>query len=542
MRGRPSLYVLLASSLTFLASLFLPWRETRVSDLGGGTLGLLNLFAVSGREIDGWIPGAGDVAVLLVVALVFATIAALRRPRLAARLPLGGLGVALAYFAAAVALGIHAQTAILSHALAGRRYTFDTSWSYGFYLGLASAAVAGLCGLSWSGRELLRRRGAADAVAVALGIVVLVSFLLPWIGFSRPNSSFSYPGIESPAAMIAALGLILGAGRLLGDASRRWRLPFALATAILAGAAASSLPPFGTHRYGTWIGVGCALLLVGVETLRAWPVRLPALPRGLAAVRTGAAALLIVSLFLPWEVLDAHTVNEQANDGWYLVVGTAAGSLCLLLLATPALRVLESYVLDVVVAVVVLVSALATAFRQESFAFGIGYGAFVGIAAAGILLVTTLVRLRAGRLDPARARASAVPLAMSVLCAVAIVLPLWFVLPRDWTSEASPLDYGSWLAVAGLLLALYLVRLWALRINAPVSTGLRLTLVPLAIFTLASLELIRFRGEVVWGAVILVGLCLLLALLGWIEEHGGLEGLRVPEEIWRVDRLPEPES
>jgi len=33
-----------------------------------------------------------------------------------------------------------------------------------------------------------------------------------------------------------------------------------------------------------------------------------------------------------------------------------------------------------------------------------------------------------------------------------------------------------------------------------------------------------------------------LALLGWKEQDGGLEGFRVPEEIWRVDRLPEPES
>jgi hypothetical protein len=67
--------------------------------------------------------------------------------------------------------------------------------------------------------------------------------------------------------------------------------------------------------------------------------------------------------------------------------------------------------------------------------------------------------------------------------------------------------------------------------------------VPLALLALAALDLIRFRGgDVVWGAVILVGLCLVLALCGWIEEHNGLDGVRVPEEIWRVDRLPEPES
>jgi len=42
--------------------------------------------------------------------------------------------------------------------------------------------------------------------------------------------------------------------------------------------------------------------------------------------------------------------------------------------------------------------------------------------------------------------------------------------------------------------------------------------------------------------VILVGLCLLLALFGWIEETSGLERVRVPEEAWRLDRLPGVES
>jgi len=96
--------------------------------------------------------------------------------------------------------------------------------------------------------------------------------------------------------------------------------------------------------------------------------------------------------------------------------------------------------------------------------------------------------------------------------------------------------------VPGLLLALYLVRLWALRVRGPARTGYRLTIVPLILITLASLEPIRFRdGRVIWGAVILVGLCLLLAAFGWIEEDSGLETFRVPE-VLRIDRLPEAES
>jgi hypothetical protein len=261
------------------------------------------------------------------------------------------------------------------------------------------------------------------------------------------------------------------------------------------------------------------------------------------AVRSGAAVLLVVSLFLPWQELHTAAVRGQWTNGWYLVEGAVAGTLCLLLVATPAVPALRQYVLDGIIAAVILVSALGTAFRQESFVFRIGYGAFVGFAAAGVLLVTALLPLRTGHVDRARARARAAPLATAALCVVAIVLPLWFVLPRAWTFQAAPLYYGSWLAVGGLLLALYLVRLWVLRIRAATDTG-RLILAPLTILTLASLELVRFRdGAVIWGAVILVGLCLLLALFGWIEQdRGGLEGLRVPDEIWRVDRLPEPES
>jgi hypothetical protein len=88
-----------------------------------------------------------------------------------------------------------------------------------------------------------------------------------------------------------------------------------------------------------------------------------------------------------------------------------------------------------------------------------------------------------------------------------------------------------------------LVRIWVLRVQGPARTGSRLTLVPLVLLTLPALELIRFRdGDVNWGAVILVGLCLVLAMFGWIEENRGLESFRVPEEIWRMDRLPEAES
>jgi hypothetical protein len=466
------------------------------------------------------------------VAIALATIAALRRPQLAARLPFGGLGVGLAYFAAAVALEVRIQARLVG-GFTGHPQASPASWAYGFYIGLASAAVAGICGLALGWSDHRTRHGSADTIAGFIGIALLASLLLPWLGYLGP--SFSYPGIVSPAAAIATLGLILGARWVHREAGRRWRLPLAIATAILIGGAASGITVNGDRRYGTWIGIGCALLLVVLEAARASPLLLPALPRGLAAWRVGAAALLIVALFLPWQKVESFTTT-----GWYLSAGAAAGALCLLLLARPTLPVIADYDLEVVVAITLFVSMLGAAFRRDPV-FHVGYGAFVGVAAAGILLVSALVHFRPGRIERRRALARAVPLIASVLCVAAVVVPYWFVVPRDWDYQAAPLL--SWMAVPGLLLGLYLARLWVLRIRGTAVTGYRLTLVPGALLTLASLELIRLRNdEVIWGAVILVGLCILLVAFGWIEEHRGLDSLRVPEEIWRVDRLPEAES
>jgi hypothetical protein len=468
--------------------------------------------------------------VLLVVAIVLATVAALRRPQLAAGLPIGSLGVALGYFALAVALEVRTASEFLGGFIGPRAP--HASWTYGFYLGLASAAIAVLSVPALRSSAPLRPRVAGDAVAATLGIALLISFLLPWLG----QRDISTAGIETPAAAIAALALILTAPRMFREEGRQRRVPLALATAILTGAAASATPFSSVHRYGTWMGVGCAVSLVVLEAARARPLQLPAPPSGPAAFELGAAALLIVALFLPWQELSVPG-HMLGTTGWYTVTGAAAGGLCLLLLATPALPALENYVLDGAVAVALFVSTLGTVFRPYP-EIHFGYGAFVGFAAAGILLLAALVRFRPGRVERRRALARAVPLGVAVLCVAAIVVPPWFVLPRSWTFQATPLYYG-WVPVAGTLLALYLVRLWAISVRRPAWTGDGLTLVPLMLLTLAALELIRFRnGEVIWGAVILVGLCLVLALFGWIEENS----IRVPDEVWRIDRLPEPES
>jgi len=118
------------------------------------------------------------------------------------------------------------------------------------------------------------------------------------------------------------------------------------------------------------------------------------------------------------------------------------------------------------------------------------------------------------------------------------VVPWWDVLPRRLQSQSlahfAPI---SWLTVAGALLAIHLLGSWARRIARPSQSADRLVLLPLALLAIAALDLIRLRDAgITWGGGIVVGLCLLLSLLGRIEQRDGLENFRVPE-VLRVDRL-----
>jgi hypothetical protein len=537
---RLPLFVLLASALIFLASLFLPWRQWH---------GLVRLpFVFYNGGFDGWIGVVGDVAVLLAVATVFACLAALVRPKLAASLPLGGLGVGLGYFAAAVAVQIHAYSVFTEVGIRNnpRRSADPAShlhsvWVYGFYLGVAGGAVAGLCGLFLRRRQLLVRRPPADVVAGAIGIGLLVSFLLPWV---REDNAFgvTFPGVGDSATAIGALVLLLGAGWLLGSARMGLRLALAVAVAILVGASASATPVFVSRAYGAWIAIGLAVALVAIEAARARSVRPAALPRGWTALRAAAAVVLLIALFLPWEHLSGAPKGFAASaNGWSVFPGGVAGALALLLLLAAVLvPELEAHALTIVLAIAFLVSVIGTylAVGADSRVFGLAWGSYVGFAATAALLLSVLRPLRPLRVDPNRALVRAVPLAASIACLGAVVLPLWDVLPRDWVQAEA---VSGELSVAALLLVLHLIRAWVLSATQR-PMGHTLTLVPLALIALPALQLILLRSEAVrWGGVILISLSVVLALLGWIEERDGLESAGFPE-LLRVDRLPETES
>lgn len=529
-----------AGALTFLVSLYLPWQQVQeqggvLSD--GGAVGLLNLlFANASR--DGWAADSGYMAALFAVALAIVGVGALARPRLATRLPVAALGIGLAYFAAGLVLQLRADSPRFGPPGIG---TFHYPWAYGAYVGAASAGVAALGGLVLLGPELLRPRATLDVVGGVLCAGVFVSFLLPWTRLTYGVDSRGAPGLSSTAATIAAL--VLGASYAAGAVHRRLRLPLAIVTTILAVAAASAIPLGMTRVYGTWVGVALALSLAAFEAFRALPWQLPARPRGWAALRTGAAALLVAALFLPWLEIAFGLGEAQVTHGWEEFAGAVAGGLGLLLLAAPAVPLLEDLALELVAAIAFLVSWIGAIEASVGFppAFRVSYGMFLGFVATALLVASVLAPLRPARVERRRALACAAPIAASVACLGVVVVGAWEVLP--WPTRYEAVAVLSWFSVAALLLSLYLIRTWIRRLQGRSAGGDELIVVPLVLLVLPALQLIRARHllEVTLGGWILVGLCLALAAFGWIDRSEASRRLRLPEAL-RIDRLPEPEA
>lgn len=515
MRGRLPLVVLLGSALVFLVSLYLPWRS--------GSRGVL-------QGIDGWSADASYVAALVALAVVWAAVAGLLRPGLAARLPLGGLGVALAYFAYAAAAQIHSSVQVRESGAVAYG-----SWAYGAYLGIGAATLAGLAALALRREELLRRRPAPDVAAVLLGLGLVVSFLLTWETFA--GFDLSRIGVDSPPAPIAAAWLIVGAGRWLAGAPRLRLVVAVIAAVLTGGAATGSQLPAG---YAQWVGIGCAVALVVLEAARARPpLGLVRAPGRWSALRAAGALLLLVALFLPWmEYGPPHHVFT--THGWDTSFGAVAGALALGLLAMPVLTWLAAYAFEMVLGVALLVTTLGVISSTDYPAFRMGYGAYLGFAAGALLVVGTFAPLRWSPVDRRRALVHAVPILASLACVAAVVLPVWQgVLPQAWALQAEPVI--GWFWAVALLLTVHLLCRWVAQVRHP-SASIGLVLTPLYVVPLPTLRLANERsGAVTWGSVILIGLCLLLAVLGWFESTGGLEKVGIPE-VLRVDRLPGAET
>ena len=158
----------------------------------------------------------------------------------------------------------------------------------------------------------------------------------------------------------------------------------------------------------------------------------------------------------------------------------------------------------------------------------LGYGAALGFAGAALLLLSAARRLHP--VAPKRLLTRGAPI---LACGAFLAIPVAALTGR--LSVVQSLEFPwrlFWLGGAAIIVALRLLERWL----SNVPEDRELVLLPLGLLALTALELIYDRGEIGWQGWAAVALCLLLIAFGWIERNGGLEKLRVPEEIWRVDR------
>jgi hypothetical protein len=527
--------VLLASALTFLASLFLPWRELQAPTSGTGVLGVLNLFA-SGGNVEGWGTTVGVAASLAALALAAVAVAALIRPTAASRARFTPIALAMLYLAIGSVLVMRAEEKVYGPRL-------HSHYAYGMFLGLAVAAIA-LVGAAALEASAIRRLRPTESLTALLGVGLLASALLPWASPFGPDRTITFPGVTLGPVVLSAAGVCV----IVGTALRASTTPYAaFAVAVLTGASLNAIWP-NTIRYGAWIALGFALAL-GVVTAAARRDEQLARPTFAIGLGALAATVLVVSLFLPWQQFCnpdgrpyGHGIGSCiGTTGWANgEFGSFTGVLALLLIfgALAATRLAfppTEIVLAIATLVAVMGASLGKSIGYPSWSFG--YGAYIGFAATGILLFIAFSRVPPPRIESRHALARLGPLAAAFAAFVTVALPLWAVLPDRWSSQAAVLK--DWYAVVGLLLTIHLLRRWLESARRTPFPSDQLVALPLALLALTALELIQRRSEgMTWGGGILVGLCLLLALLGWMEPRGRLESIRVPEELWRIDRLP----
>jgi hypothetical protein len=464
---RPWSALVLVGALLLLASLYLPWE--RASSSGRAPTGFLNL--LSG---DGWASGVGPAAALSALLLTAMAAVAVARPNLSRRLPLGRCALFAGYFAVAVGAGARSAAQRNSAALDGAHFDYG----YGAYAGIAGGIIALIAAGAMRRRELERYHSASRIAILALVVGLLVAFLLPWVRFVAPTP-YAWLGITTPAATVAAvLALCLPVAWSQAHAHTE-RLVFATATALFTDAALRSLPFSGSRAYRAWVGLGVAGAILAFGLVAGVRAPRPELPPWHAIATSGAAALLVTGLFLPWQV-ECYPKGADfapnagicfSTNGWTTPLGPAAA-----------------------------------------------------VLAIGLVIVS---------LRPQRAAASGIALAAGIGLLIAT---LGFQL-ADTDFDGGRIGPLSWLPVAGALLAVWLTCEWAGRIAGTPEIDERLILIPLAMLGLAAVDLIQLRaGGITWGGGAVVVLCLLLAQLGRVEQREGLESLRVPE-ILRIDRL-----
>lgn len=528
MRARLPLVVMLGSSVAFLASLYFTWVSAGnpgkpvITHLGAGSI--LNLFS-NAFAVDGW--GVyGQAAALGAVALGLLAVVALVRPELEAALPIGGCAIALAALALVSVADLRTQ-ALYRAAYHGLTVHLDT----GAYVG-GAAALAALLSAAWVSHDDIAEPGKA-AGAVLLTIGVIAAYVLPTFSVDtqplKGAGGYQFIGTGDSATaimlLIASFGLTFWFGAQTPPL-RRIAAAAAVLVLVVGGYAA-----YGTHvhwPYEAWIAVGCAagLLVLAVATSRgpdaAW------IERRDAIALTGAA-LFLASLFLHWTSFCTapHGGTCYVGTGWS--GGLTGGLVAILVVVHLGFRRLLPE-LAIATAIFAVGLALDVTIHES-----LGYGAYLGFVGVAFMLIAVCLLPRP-------------PLRLGV-GVVGVVASLGFIaIPVATLSGRLPSSiqfFGPWtlylLQAAAIVLTLRLVGRWLTRPGA----DRELLLLPVALLTLTVLDLAEKESVlrmISWEGWLSLALAAFLVVLGWMAQRGGLEKFRVPDEIWRVDRISTGEN
>lgn len=503
MRGRLPLVVMLGGSLAFLASLYLNWTSAAVVPQRSGALSLLNLY--SAFSWNGWASVFGQAAAIAAVALALCALVSLRRPELEVALPVGGCSIAL--------LTLTLVNAAALQAFSEKSQGLPVHVGAGAYMGGAAALVAFLSAAWVSHDEISERGNAAAATLLTIGLVAAYVLLVRNLRFW----SYGTPVM----LLIASFGVTFWFGT-------RRPLKRLAAAAVVLVLVVGGFSVLGTHThwpYESWLAIGFAVALFGLA-VASHRERPPVMLGRADAVALTGAIVLLASLFFNWQGSCGFRQNQTCfvSNGWGIgLTGGLAGILVVLLLGFRYL----SPELAVTIAIYVLGAGLAVTAHGS-----LGFGAFVGFAGAALLLLAVGLQPR----KPVRAGARLVPVATGVAFLAIPVATLTGRLPAEIEI------HGVWqlplLEAAAIVVGLRLVGRW---LSGPAG-DLELLLLPVALLALTGFDL----GETLhlvpigWEGLLALGLCLLLVVLGWLGQRGSLDNFRIPDEIWRVDRLPAP--
>lgn len=508
MKARLPLFVILGGSLAFLASLFLNWTSTPVSSRHLGPLSIINLY--NAFEWNGWASPFGQAAAIAAIALALSALVSISRPALEAALPIGGCAVAL--------LTLTLVNAAALQVFSGTSGGLPVHVGAGAYLGGAAALVAFLVS-AWVSHDDVPERGAA--VAAALLTIGLVSAFALFVGNTRAYATTG----SAMMLLIASVGLTFWFGT-------RQPLKRLSAAAVVLVLVVGSFSVFGTRThwpYESWLALGCA---VGLLVLAAATNREHTLA-GLGRTGTIAligAALLLASLFFHWQTWCASSGLKGSTclvaNGWGGgLIGGLAGIFVVLLLGFRYL----SPELAVTIAIYVIGEGLAYTARGS-----LGYGAFIGFVGAALVLVAVGLQPR----KSVRGGFRLVPIAASLA---------FLAIPVAALSDRLSMDiefYGSWrlvlLEAAAIVVGVRLIGRW---LTGP-AADIELLYLPVVLVALTGLDLgERVQADSIgWEGLLALAMSVLLLVLGWFGQRGGLDNFRIPDEIWRVDRISTGEN